>query len=261
MVRFAEYLGEIRSVAPRLTETLLVYEYLPSTNLEARRLLERLPSDCYPLPPFAVLAREQRAGRGRQGRLWRSPPGGLYVSWVVALGEEGPPRTLPLVAGVALCRGLRAAGAHGCGLKWPNDLMVEGRKIGGILIEVVAPRPGARPSAIIGCGVNVDVAPQELQGLEATTLVRETGSRVALGELFADLTLRLGDGLGRLDQPEAVAEEYGELLVHRPGDRLSWTRGGERLDGTFVGIDALGGLRLETEGEERVLSAGEVIET
>lgn len=117
-------------------------------------------------PGALVVAREQRHGRGRQGRTWWSPPGGgLYFSLVIA-----PPRPrtewafLTSLAGLALRDALREAAAVECGIKWPNDLLARGRKIAGILAEAAS-----EPWVVLGVGVNLSQDesefPDEVQGV------------------------------------------------------------------------------------------------
>lgn len=260
MMAFEDFLEQMRAVAPTLWGTLLAFEYLPSTNGKARELLRALPAEAYPSGRFALTAFEQTAGRGRQGRGWLSPPGGLYCSWIVPLDDKKSLRTLPLIAAVALCRGLRAFGVPQCGVKWPNDLVVGKRKIAGILIEVVTPHPQRGPAAIIGCGVNANQEVAELAEVGATTLAVETGEPVDLGALLVRLTRELEGALEKPADTARIAEDYEELLVHRIGDSLTWTQQGERLEGTFGGIDPRGGLRLRTAAGERIVNAGELIE-
>ncbi len=126
------------------------------------------------LPPVGrtdvLLAEHQTAGRGRQGRSWLAPPGGaicLSLSWTFAqlprdLGALG------LVIGVCALRGLRSFGLHDIRLKWPNDLLVQDRKLGGILIELRAEAAGPA-SVVIGIGVNVAL------GRQIRDAIRETG--------------------------------------------------------------------------------------
>ncbi|MDX1644404.1 MAG: biotin--[acetyl-CoA-carboxylase] ligase, partial [Thermoanaerobaculia bacterium] len=141
-MRFADFLDQLRPVLDEVSDTVLVFEHLPSTNAYARHLLETLPGDVAPASRFVLLAFEQTAGRGRRGRSWIGPPGGLYVSWVVPLDRDAPRSSLPLLSAASICEAVRASGVPACEVEWPNDLMVGGRKLGGILIEVVQPATG-----------------------------------------------------------------------------------------------------------------------
>src|SRR5882672_5073771 len=110
--------------------------------------------------PVLLLADEQTAGRGRRGRRWHSAPGaGLTFSLAVALRR--PLRelaALPLVAGVAVARALHSLGVARAALKWPNDLVVDGAKLGGILVETRM--QGGASLAVIGIGINFETEPE-----------------------------------------------------------------------------------------------------
>jgi len=180
----------------------------------------------------------QSTGRGRQGRTWTAPPGrALLLSLVV----RGPDALLPLRAGLAVAD---LAGPAAL-VKWPNDVLVEGRKVAGVLVE-------ARPQegwAVVGIGVNAAFLPDELPPeLNAGTLGRSPGALEAtLGELL--------DHLGRrLTEPAAetlAALRTRDALLDRA---LSWPGG----QGVGAGIDEDGRLRVSGPGGEQTLDAGEV---
>lgn len=138
----------------------------PSTNTElVRRAAE--------LPDLAVLATDhQTAGRGRLDRVWSAPPGAsLAVSVFVRLEPAAldPQRLgwLPLLAGVAMTRAARELGVAGAGLKWPNDVLVDGRKLSGLLTELTA------HGVVIGAGLNVAMTEEQLPVPTATSLTIE----------------------------------------------------------------------------------------
>jgi len=114
----------------------------------------------------AVLTDHQTAGRGRMGRTWVSAPGhGLAFSVLIPGTSPSEQSWLPLVAGASVVKAMRAQGAVNAELKWPNDVLVEERKISGILCEV---RPDGR--VIVGIGVNVDYSTRGLPSEDATSL-------------------------------------------------------------------------------------------
>jgi len=216
--------------APRLHVRVL-----DSTNARARHLAERgAPNGTL------VTAGEQTAGRGRQGRTWIAPAGRALLCSLVL---RDPPRLLPLAAGVAVAE---EAGGE-ARLKWPNDVLVEGRKVAGILVE-------GRPQegwAVLGIGLNV--------ALREDDLPPELRSRAgSLGRTPDDVepTLdRLLDGLERW--VAATPEELLAAVRSRDalrGRRVSWSGG----DGEAEGIDDDGRLVVLTGGGRRSLDAGEV---
>jgi BirA family biotin operon repressor/biotin-[acetyl-CoA-carboxylase] ligase len=207
-----------------------------STNLRARALAgQGAPHGTL------VTATEQTAGRGRQGRSWVAPPGrALLLSLIV----RPPGRLLSLAAGVAAAEVAGPAAQ----IKWPNDVLLDGRKVAGILVE-------ARPQdgwAVLGIGVNVAVAledlPPELHGV-AGTLGR------APGEIEPTLrALLIGLERWLAASEEEVLEEVRRRDALR-GRRVSWTGG----SGTATGISDDGRLLVTGAGDARLaLAAGEV---
>jgi BirA family biotin operon repressor/biotin-[acetyl-CoA-carboxylase] ligase len=188
-----------------------------------------------------VTAGEQSAGRGRQGRTWSAPAGSALL---MSLVLRDAPALLPLAAGVAVAE-IAGPGAR---LKWPNDVLVDGRKVAGILAE-------GRPHegwAVLGIGLNVAVRiedlPPELHGTAGT-----------LGLAPADVEPTLGRLLEALDR--ALALEASALLdIYRSRDALrgrdvTWADG----SGRAAGIDGAGRLVVELAGGGRTaLNAGEV---
>jgi BirA family transcriptional regulator, biotin operon repressor / biotin---[acetyl-CoA-carboxylase] ligase len=187
-----------------------------------------------------VTAGVQTAGRGRQGRTWSTPPGQALLT---ALVVRDPDPLLSLRAGLAVAD-LAGPGAR---VKWPNDVLLDGRKVAGVLVEG---RPQER-WAIAGMGINaaldLTMLPPELQGTAGTLGRAPRELEAALAELLAALELRLAE------PPSATLE----ALRHRDallGERVRWTGG----TGTAAGITDEGALRVKTAGEELVLHAGEV---
>lgn len=203
-------------------------------------------------------AERQMVGRGRLGRDWASPAGNMYASTIVTLCPDDPPApSLALVAAVALEEAVAAmlpdSARRKLAIKWPNDLLIGGAKVSGILLE----RAGVH--VVIGIGVNVSHHP-DLPERPTTSLYAE-GASVAvaafaerLAELFAAwLTLWRGQGLA------PVVERWNER-AHAPGTplRVRLPDGGEQA-GAFDGLDAAGALRLRLDGGAvRVIHAGDV---
>jgi BirA family biotin operon repressor/biotin-[acetyl-CoA-carboxylase] ligase len=251
MDAFESYVGEIERLRPAGSpENLILLPVVDSTNRIARTIVQEYETEEQPLPPLLILALEQSGGRGRQGRTWTSPAGmGVYATRVLTVPDASVLPTLPLLAGVGLCRALDPLP---CRLKWPNDLLVDGRKIGGILIEAMV-RAEGESRALIGFGVNVA---QDSALPETATSIRQLGGTGSLEEV----TWKLAEGLERelehLGDQAYAAAAYRELSVHRPGDRIVCRVGEETVEGTFVEIDDQG--RLVLDNGQR-LSSGEVI--
>jgi BirA family biotin operon repressor/biotin-[acetyl-CoA-carboxylase] ligase len=191
-----------------------------------------------------VTASEQRAGRGRQGRTWSAPPGRALLSSLVL---RDPPRLLPLLAGVAVAEVAARTGAS-AQVKWPNDVLVDGRKVAGILVE-------GRPQehwAVLGIGVNVSLRPHdfppELRDTAATLGLEPR----AIPSTLATLLEVLEQWLAR--SPEAVLDAVRRRDALR-GHRITWSEG----EGIADGIDGHGRLVIHAgDGSRVTLDAGEV---
>ena len=197
-------------------------------------------------------AERQTAGKGRQGRAWASPEGNLYISTLVRVRPGEPsPATLALVAAVALEETVRVFGAEPM-LKWPNDLLLDGAKLSGILLERVD------DAVIIGFGVNLHHVPPELDRPAASLrlygpardaqLFAET-----LAETFARWLSRWRDGIAPVrDRWLQRAHPIGTALTARLADCSS-------VDGLFNGLDRDGALILRlADGSARVIHAADV---
>lgn len=225
-----------------------------STNALARRILAAAH---LPPKPFGVTAWEQMEGRGRRGNRWLSPPGGgVYLTSVLPV-PAARVSSLPLVAAAAVCGELDAWVEPACRIKWPNDLLVDGSKVGGLLIESL-PAPGERRWALVGVGVNLLPPP----GLPAAGGLRGHGVGAEEGAaLTARLAGALVSALSEAGEPAAAAAAFRRWSVHREGERLSYRdASGAVHSGRFRGLDESGFLRLESDGEERRLTAAELVE-
>ena len=223
-----------------------------STNRLARRVAEAYP-DSQP-PPLSLIARAQTAGRGRRGRRWVSPPGqGIYASLLLPVAGAEALASWPLRVPLALCEALDEHGVA-CGIKWPNDLLVDGRKLGGVLLEALA---GSR-AAIVGFGINGAQAERELPAPGSTSLRLAAAGPVELSRLVVELVRAVGERLAEGGLTKALVEAYRRRSVHHPGDPLRCRVGDEEVAGRFAGFDDRGRLRLATAGGERVLGAAEV---
>ena len=215
-----------------------------------------------------VLADSQTAGRGRRGRSWFSPPGsGLYVSVVLEPSQASAARNqamglLTLAAGVAIAEGIEIASGVRVAIKWPNDLLVGRRKLGGILAEgVVATRSHAVSSVVLGYGVNVgSVAyPSELVA-RATSLEAELGRRADRAAVFAETLAALANryrdlAAGRFD---AILAAWAERAPASRGARVTWETPSGPQAGITAGVDERGALLVRVGSRVERLVAGEV---
>ncbi len=233
---------------------------IPSTNT---RLLERArPSNG---TSEVVLAEYQSAGRGRRGRAWFAPPGGaicLSLSWTF---REVPQDlgALSLVIGVCALRVLREAGVAGAALKWPNDLLIGERKLGGVLIEVRTESSGSA-CVVIGIGLNVALGAQVLQkisaaGTAATDLASAGLATTSRNATAAALIGGCVRGLSQFEREglKPFIEEWrtADALRGRP---VSVSAAGAMAQGLARGIDLHGALLVETPQGVKRFIAGDV---
>lgn len=191
-------------------------------------------------------------GRGRQGRKWVSAEGNFYGSTLVQLGRSDPSATtLSLASGLALIEAVDAAVPDlPLMLKWPNDLLLAGRKIAGILLE----RSGDR--IVVGFGVNLASAPPLEE--RPTGAVAAGLSPEAFAPLLAASFARLLD-LWRTHEPSALVRAWQER-AHLPGTRVTiHLSRDETVSGRFAGVEHDGALRLMLDnGNMEVIRAGDV---
>lgn len=216
-----------------------------STNARARELAAAGAPD-----GTVVTASEQSAGRGRQGRTWAAPAGKALLMSAVVRNLGPRDALLPLAVPVAVAEACDGFASANCGIKWPNDIWIDGRKLSGILLE-------GRPQegwAVIGIGLNVGTTaeefPEELRAT-ATSLTIESGIDPGVEPVLDAALAALDRWLGQPAEAVLAAWRERDVLM---GTRIRW-RGGE---GIANGIDRDGGLIVETESGRVTLDAGEV---
>jgi BirA family transcriptional regulator, biotin operon repressor / biotin---[acetyl-CoA-carboxylase] ligase len=204
-----------------------------------------------------IVADQQTGGRGRQGRQWQSPHGNLYLT--VLLPAPCPLRDQPklgFVAGVALCCAVRSLihEPDSARLKWPNDLLIGGAKISGLLLEGLT----QGEAVAIGIGVNIAAFPDQVS--YTTTALNAEGQSITPAQLFETLASHLvkelavfGDGAGF----PLVRQRWLAFAAHL-NKRITVHVTGKSIDGIFRDIDESGRLVLETPGGMALIDAGDV---
>jgi BirA family biotin operon repressor/biotin-[acetyl-CoA-carboxylase] ligase len=240
----------------RLDAPVEVHGSLGSTSDRLRRLAESgAPAGTM------LVAEELTAGRGRNGSAWSAPPGGAWTSTLVrpAFGTDHVGR-LTFAGGVAACETVRSFGVD-ARLKWPNDVLVGGRKVSGVLTETVvdgvpvAGKPVAEvfpdgadevAHAILGIGINADLAPADLDtDRDVTTLRAATGGAVDPTAVVARLHERLTDRVTQVGTDAGFAAALSDWRAFDAtlGSRVRVDRrGGESVVGEAVGLTERGGL-------------------
>jgi BirA family transcriptional regulator, biotin operon repressor / biotin---[acetyl-CoA-carboxylase] ligase len=229
----------------------------PSTNaLVAGRALEGEP------PGLVVVAEHQSAGRGRLDRTWVTPPRAALTFSVLVAPEQVPFARwpwLPLLSGLAVVDGVRAAAGVEASLKWPNDVLAGDGKVAGILVERLDRRGG--PAAVVGIGLNVSSTRDELPVPTASSLALAGASSLDRSALLAAVLAAFG---ARYDAWQAAAGR---------GQRAAYLRAcstvgrqvrvelpaGRVLTGLAVGVDDDGRLQVDDGARMHLLGAGDVV--
>lgn len=231
---------------------------LDSTNNWVKTYGEELDQEALTL----VTASSQTGGRGRFNRKWNSPAGlniyATYAFFLEVLREDlgNLPQVLALSAAIALQNG----GFHP-ELKWPNDIQISNRKLGGILSETTW--VGKKLLVVLGIGLNVNMSLEQLQEIDrpATSLFVESGQEGNVEEWLQKLTDQFSKNLAIFLKNgfRPFLEQYRKLIVHRQRDLLHFHDNQTVWEGKYMGLRDNGALILEVEGEEREFIAGEIL--
>lgn len=249
---------ETHDVVHRLKtiESLAMIARVASTNLVGRRVMDECIENELSLPQAMILAREQFAGRGRNERTWSSPPDkGIYSTTLITR----PARELaliPLAMANIVASYLRETFAIDARIKWPNDILVGGKKIAGILTE--ARVQDERVFVMIGIGVNVEPWADDTRP-NATSISENTSRFSGIEAATTAFIEHLDDHLSRpLDRDDVLAE-WRARTVHQPGDRIQCVIGDRIFNGTWMRIDDEGRAVLNTTEGSVAVSAGDLI--
>lgn len=239
---------------------VLVVEETASTNTD---LAQRARAGV--APGLVLVAEHQTGGRGRRARAWTSPPrSGLTLSLLVEPAGVPAERWpwITLLAGVAVVEGVRRVTDVAATLKWPNDVMVDDRKLAGILSERI--ETPAASLAVVGVGLNVTLRRDELPAPEATSLLLEhaktTDRTVVMREVLRVFDRLLRAWVSEGGDPQAgLAESYARRCSTLGRQVRAALPSGESLVGEAVRVDASGRLLVRTQQGEQAVGAGDVV--
>jgi BirA family transcriptional regulator, biotin operon repressor / biotin---[acetyl-CoA-carboxylase] ligase len=235
------------------------FDITESTNTEARTLAAEHPGEC-----LLVTAAMQSAGRGRHGRAWESPRGGAWLSLVWPTRQ--PPlaySAVSLVAAIAIRRALLdVIDTERLQIKWPNDVLIDDRKVVGILCEQWPGDGETRGFVVMGVGINVDfdlaLIPTDLRH-PATTLSQALGHAVPVEAVIDAVALQMERALEDFEAAgltAALIDELASSLAY-VGTERSWHSPRGEINGRVMGIDARGRLLLEIGGTVEAHDVGE----
>ena len=248
--------GRLTVAARPHLSNINIFQTINSTNTYARELAEKSSAS-----GSVILAEQQTAGRGRRGKNWVSPfAANIYLSivWDFEQGAQAL-EGLSLAVGVAVKRALTIHGVQGVKLKWPNDIYVEQKKLGGILLEMIGD-PAGHCSVIVGVGLNVtmpasqanaidqdwtdvttELQDQQSPGAGATVPARNNLAAALISEILPLLSTFQAQGFAAYrDEWQAADAFYGQAAV------ISTPK--QSIAGIVKGVETNGALRLELEG-------------
>ena len=231
---------------------VVCYSEIDSTNQAARRLAAHGAR-----VPALIVADTQSAGRGRMGRSFYSPVGtGLYMTLLLDVTDDAPSSVVKMTsaAAVAAALSIRSATGVDCGIKWVNDIYLDGKKIAGILAESFF--ESGRRFVCVGVGVNVctDSFPLPLEHI-ASSIGADSGKRAEIAVEFCRRFLKTYGEISRGDA--RFMEEYRELSIVL-GKNVVFTENGVSHEGIASAIDDDGGLLINCEDGNVTLRSGEI---
>jgi BirA family biotin operon repressor/biotin-[acetyl-CoA-carboxylase] ligase len=237
-------------------ESVAVIPRVASTNLIARRIVTECIENELSLPQAIIIAGEQFAGRGRNDRRWSSPPGkGIYATTLVTR----PARELslvPLAMANFIATFLRSEYGIDARIKWPNDILVDRRKIAGLLMEARIQED--RVFLLIGTGINVEPVQDDARpNAVAISEVAQRGYWDIEGAIRT-FVHAMDEFLSHPFDVANVRNDWNDLCVHNPGDTIHCVIGERTFDGTWAGIDEHGRAKLMTTEGEIAVSAGDL---
>lgn len=239
----------------KLGRNIFYFDELPSTNGFAKTLIQQGVED-----GAVILARCQTAGRGRMQRVWESPEGGIWMTVILkpqlSLADAAK---LTLSTGVALAHACRELYGFEAQMKWPNDLVYQGKKIAGILGEVVGEWNTVQ-TLILGVGINANLDRKDLSpDIPATTLKQIVGHPVNLNDLVIAFLEALESEVESLEKGD-IESLRDRWLAYAAGlgTEVQVERAGQVFKGIFQGISTNGELVLEVNHREQLFSSGDV---
>jgi BirA family biotin operon repressor/biotin-[acetyl-CoA-carboxylase] ligase len=254
-------LERLRQELGQHVENIVLFDVTDSTHALARKIITEMDEESQKLGATLILADRQDRGQGRGGRGWKSPEGGLYLNWLRSGITADTIARLPMLAAAAALEAITQIGIEGARIKWPNDILIDGRKVAGILVYA---RHSGASWVTVGFGVNLESVPEIEgdEGLQATSVAEEIG----IGDIEVwrhAIVCSFIHGLDRLmAEPGPALANWRQSLIQQPGDTVAVRlASGSVASGTLVDVTEEGFLKLRANGKQRVITGGDVIES
>ena len=228
----------------KIARNIEYFRTLDSTNTEIFDMLKQNQAKS----GDAIIADQQTAGRGRRGNNWISNPGeSITCSIIIKDEDDSLVKKLPLISGIAIINGIKQLTKLDCNLKWPNDILLDSKKIGGILIEK---KDGY---FIIGLGLNVNESELD-KSIENSTSIRiELGRTVQREPLLAFIINHFETLLG--NNLSSIINEWESLCLHM--DRMvKFHQSNQLMSVTFLGLNENGEANIQTDDGKKTINSG-----
>ena len=228
----------------KIARNIEYFRTLDSTNTEIFDMLKQNQAKS----GDAIIADQQTAGRGRRGNNWISNPGeSITCSIIIKDEDDSLVKKLPLISGIAIIKGIKQLTKLDCNLKWPNDILLDSKKIGGILIEK---KDG---HFIIGIGLNVNESELDKSIENSTSIRLELGRTVQreplLAFIFNHFETLLGNNLS------SIINEWESLCLHM--DRMvKFHQSNQLMSVTFLGLNENGEANIQTDDGKKTINSG-----
>ena len=228
----------------KIARNIEYFRTLDSTNTEIFDMLKQNQAKS----GDAIIADQQTAGRGRRGNTWISNPGeSITCSIIIKDEDDSLVKKLPLISGIAIIKGIKQLTKLDCNLKWPNDILLDSKKIGGILIEK------KDSHFIIGIGLNVNESELDKSIENSTSIRLELGRTVQreplLAFIFNHFETLLGNNLS------SIINEWESLCLHM--DRMvKFHQSNQLMSVTFLGLNENGEANIQTDDGKKIINSG-----
>lgn len=217
---------------------ICIFKELDSTNEFLEKFI--LGGKDYPIKPVLLFSKKQKKGKGRGGKNFYSPEGGIYFS--ILLPDFLPETTLPLKVGLYFAKKLKAKFKIPVKVKWPNDLIIEGQKFGGILIE------GKGHFGIVGVGINLERDPSRfIKEKKITFLNKYLRKPLKVLEFYGLIENWVRRGFFRFIKKSFCLREWEKFSYFKKGDLLTWEEGGKKREGIYQGLTEEGFIRIDNQ--------------
>lgn len=241
-----------------VAKEVLYFDTIDSTNTKAQELAEK----GYPSGTL-VVADKQESGKGRRGRSWVSPSGtGIFMTLMIKPDiNPNNASMLTLVAALAVAKAITSVTGEEAMIKWPNDIVVNGKKVCGILTEMNAQFDYIN-HIVVGIGINVhnESFPEEISQMASSLMIEAGGKRFHRAQIIAETMSyfeQYYDTFLKTQDLSALVREYDELLVNR-NKSVRVLDPKEPFDGEAMGITPKGELIVDTWESRKLVSSGEV---